>query len=77
MQRIYGVAFATQEELDEYLNRLEIAKQRDHRKLGKELDLYNNLSSGGDWFTFVYSSRYDFTRYSGSIFEPAETEVWL
>ena len=40
MQRIYGVAFATQEELDEYMNRLEIAKQRDHRKLGKELDLY-------------------------------------
>ena len=40
MQRIYGVAFATQEELDEYLNRLEVAKQRDHRKLGKELDLY-------------------------------------
>ena len=40
MQRIYGVAFATQEELDEYLNRLELAKQRDHRKLGKELDLY-------------------------------------
>ena len=40
MQRIYGVAFATQEELDEYLNRLEIAKQRDHRKLGKEPDLY-------------------------------------
>ena len=40
MQRIYGVAFATQEELDEYLNRLEIAKQRDHRKLGKEIDIY-------------------------------------
>ena len=40
MQRIYGVAFATQEELDEYLNRLEIAKQRDHRKLGRVLDLY-------------------------------------
>ena len=40
MQRLYGVAFATQEELDEYLNRLELAKQRDHRKLGKELDLY-------------------------------------
>ena len=40
MQRLYGVAFATQEELDEYLSRLEIAKQRDHRKLGKELDLY-------------------------------------
>lgn len=40
MQRLYGVAFATQEELDEYLERLEQAKLRDHRKLGKELDLY-------------------------------------
>ncbi len=40
MQRLYGVAFATQEELDEYLKQLELAKQLDHRKLGKELDLY-------------------------------------
>ena len=40
MQRLYGVAFATQEELDSYLERLEQAKLRDHRKLGKELDLY-------------------------------------
>lgn len=40
MQRIYGVAFATQPELDEYLERLEQAKLRDHRKLGKELDLF-------------------------------------
>ncbi len=40
MQRLYGVAFATQEELDAYLERLEQAKARDHRRLGKELDLY-------------------------------------
>ena len=40
MQRLYGVAFATQEELDQYLQRLEQAKLRDHRKLGKELDLF-------------------------------------
>ena len=40
MQRLYGVAFATQEELDSYLEMIEQAKQRDHRKLGKELDLY-------------------------------------
>lgn len=40
MQRLYGVAFATQEELEDYLSMLEEAKQRDHRKLGKELDLY-------------------------------------
>jgi threonyl-tRNA synthetase len=49
MQRLYGVAFATQEELDQYLERLEQAKLRDHRKLGKELDLYtiSNLVGPG------------------------------
>lgn len=40
MQRVYGVAFATKVELDEYLQRQEEAKARDHRKLGRELDLY-------------------------------------
>lgn len=40
MQRLYGVAFATDEELKNYLEMLEEAKKRDHRKLGKELDLY-------------------------------------
>ncbi len=40
MQRIYGVAFETQEELTQYLKMVEQAKMRDHRKLGKELDLY-------------------------------------
>lgn len=40
MQRLYGVAFATQEKLDEYLTMLEEAKKRDHRKLGRELDLF-------------------------------------
>ena len=40
MQRLYGVAFATQQELDAHLTMLEEAKKRDHRKLGKELDLY-------------------------------------
>lgn len=40
MQRLYGVAFDTQEELESYLKMLEEAKLRDHRKLGKELDLY-------------------------------------
>ena len=42
MQRLYGVAFATQEELDEYLEHLEQAKLRDHRRLGKELDLFTS-----------------------------------
>ncbi|MBN22345.1 MAG: threonine--tRNA ligase [Bdellovibrionaceae bacterium] len=41
LQRIYGVAFETQEELKEHLHLLEEAKKRDHRKLGKELDLFS------------------------------------
>ncbi|HTP13480.1 MAG TPA: threonine--tRNA ligase [Bacteroidota bacterium] len=40
LQRIYGVTFPTQKELDEYLFRLEEAKRRDHRKLGQELELF-------------------------------------
>ena len=40
MQRLYGVAFEAKEELDAHLEMLEQAKQRDHRKLGKELELY-------------------------------------
>ncbi len=40
MQRLYGVAFATDKELRQHLNMLEEAKKRDHRKLGKELDLF-------------------------------------
>ena len=41
LQRIYGTAWKTREELDDYLNRREEAKRRDHRKLGKELDLFS------------------------------------
>ena len=40
MQRVYGIAFATKDELNDYLARQEEAKARDHRKLGRELDLY-------------------------------------
>jgi threonyl-tRNA synthetase len=40
MQRIYGTAFLTQKELDEHLTRIEEAKKRDHRKVGKELGLF-------------------------------------
>lgn len=40
LTRIYGTAFPSQAELDEYINRIEEAKRRDHKKLGKELDLF-------------------------------------
>lgn len=46
LQRIYGTAFPTQEELDEYINRLEEAKKRDHRKIGKEMDLFAIFEEG-------------------------------
>jgi threonyl-tRNA synthetase len=42
LTRIYGTAWATQEELDDYLRRLEEAEKRDHRRLGRELDLFSS-----------------------------------
>ena len=46
LQRIYGVAFPKKDELDEYLARIEEAKRRDHRKLGKELGLFMMADEG-------------------------------
>ena len=51
LQRIYGVAFPKKDELDEYLARIEEAKRRDHRKLGKELGLFM-LTEEGPGFPF-------------------------
>jgi threonyl-tRNA synthetase len=46
LQRVYGTSFPTKEELDEYLKQLEEAKKRDHRKLGRELDLFMIVDEG-------------------------------
>ncbi len=51
LTRIYGTCFATKEALDEYLNMLEERKKRDHRKIGKELELFM-LSEYGPGFPF-------------------------
>ena len=51
LQRIYGVAFPKKDELDAYLQRLEEAKRRDHRRLGKELGLFM-LTEEGPGFPF-------------------------
>ena len=53
LQRIYGTAFNTKEELDAYLNMLEEAAKRDHRKLGKELDLFS-IQEEGPGFPFFH-----------------------
>jgi threonyl-tRNA synthetase len=90
MQRLYGVAFATQEELDAYLERLEQAKLRDHRKLGKELDLYtvsNLVGAGLPLFTprgtvlrdimAQYSNQLRQARGFGKVFTPHITKTAL
>lgn len=55
LQRIYGVCFDTEEALKEYLNLLEEAKKRDHKKLGKELDLFM-MSEYGPGFPFFLNN---------------------
>ncbi len=52
MQRIYGTAFATQEELDAWTKQREEAEKRDHRRLGKELDLFSIQDEYGQGFIF-------------------------
>ncbi|HWB95478.1 MAG TPA: threonine--tRNA ligase, partial [Bryobacteraceae bacterium] len=54
LQRIYGTAFFSQKELDEYLHKLEEAKKRDHRKLGKELDLFSIQDLAGPGLIFFH-----------------------
>ena len=68
LQRIYGTAWWKQEDLDAYLFRIEEAKRRDHRKLGRELDLYmmSPLSPGAVFWTergtFLFNTLVDFVR---------------
>jgi threonyl-tRNA synthetase len=52
LQRIYGTAFLTSEELSAYLAQLEEAKKRDHRKLGRELDLFSISEEAGPGLAF-------------------------
>jgi threonyl-tRNA synthetase len=68
LQRIYGTAFPSPEALEEHLKLLEQAKQRDHRKLGKELDLFmfDEVAPAMPFFlprgTFVYQRMVDYLR---------------
>ncbi|WP_180540727.1 threonine--tRNA ligase, partial [Nevskia soli] len=54
LQRIYGTAFFTKKELEDYLNQLEEAKKRDHRKLGQELDLFSIQELAGPGLIFFH-----------------------
>jgi len=54
LQRVYGTAWPTEEELDGYLRRLDEAKKRDHRVLGKQLDLFS-FNEAGPGFAFIHA----------------------
>jgi threonyl-tRNA synthetase len=54
LQRIYGTSFFTKKELDEYLQKIEEARKRDHRKLGKELDLFSIQELAGPGLIFFH-----------------------
>ena len=68
LQRIYGTAFASQGELDDYSERLELARQRDHRRLGPELDLFsfNDYAPASPFFhprgAVIYNGLVDYVR---------------
>jgi threonyl-tRNA synthetase len=67
LQRVYGTAWPTKKELDEYLSRLEEAKRRDHRVLGKQLDLFS-FNEAGPGFAFIHAK--------GMIIWNAIVEFW-
>jgi threonyl-tRNA synthetase len=82
MQRLYGVAFATKEELQRYLELQQQAKERDHRKLGKELDLFVTselVGSGLPMFTPRGTVlREELSRYSNELRQQIGFEkVWI
>ena len=54
LQRVYGTAWPTKKELDDHLHRLEEAKKRDHRVLGKQLDLFS-FNEAGPGFAFIHA----------------------
>ncbi len=54
LQRVYGTAWPDKKQLDEYLNRIEEAKKRDHRVLGKQLDLFS-FNDAGPGFAFMHA----------------------
>lgn len=68
LQRIYGTSFFTQKELDQYLTQIEEAKRRDHRRLGKELDLFSIEDDAGPGLVFWHPN--------GGVIR-TEIETWL
>jgi len=69
LSRIYGIAFPDKKELSDYLKRLEEAKQRDHRKLGTELELYSIFEEAGSGLVYWHPK--------GALLKRLIEEYWL
>uniref|UniRef100_A0A7C4TGT4 Threonine--tRNA ligase n=1 Tax=candidate division WOR-3 bacterium TaxID=2052148 RepID=A0A7C4TGT4_UNCW3 len=69
LSRIYGISFATEEELSDYLRRLKEAEKRDHRKLGKELELFSIFDEAGAGLVFWHPK--------GTIIKRLIEEYWI
>ena len=70
LTRIYGTAFDTKEALENYLQMMEEAKKRDHRKIGKELKLFM-FNEAGPGFPFFLPQRHDGKEYADRLLERA------
>lgn len=75
LQRIYGVAFSSQKELEEYLHFVEEAAKRNHRKLGSELELF--MFSEEAWECRLFTERTNYSKRIGSIFKRNSKRVQL
>ena len=77
LQRVYGTAFKTKKELDDYFAMLEEAKKRDHRKLGRELELFVFDDDVGPGFANVSAARRSHRRRTGKARERNRIRRWL
>ena len=68
LQRIYGTAFFKKEDLEEHLRLLEEAKERDHRKIGKELDLFTEFTKSRTRFTIMVTKRCNNSSYNRTLY---------
>ena len=77
LTRVYGISFPKQKELKEYLELLEEAKKRDHRKLGKELELFAFSSKVGQGLPLWLPKGAALRERLGEFFEKSTEKGWI
>ena len=76
LQRVYGTTWPTKKELDEYLHMLEEAKKRDHRVIGKQLDLFS-FHDAGPGFAFMHAKGNDYLEFDSRILAGRSRQIRL